>query len=205
VVEVIGRMMLALGVVLAIMWLLAKWARKPLTGKSDKAMTVLARQQLGRGASVAVIRIADRALVLGVTEQNVQLLTEADLAAVETALTVVESTSPRRLPQSLRGRSQKPALQYESVADELDLEFEAEFGPIEPNLAGQSAEIEVVTAQQYVAARTSHRAAKAKPRSSAVETKPGRPSKTSALDGSILSPTVWKSLVQGARDLTVRR
>jgi flagellar protein FliO/FliZ len=93
-VAIIGRMLLALIVVLAIMWALAKWARKPLgVGKSDKVMTVLARQQLSRTSSVAVLKLLDRALVLGVTEQGVQLLAETDLEAVESAITVEE---PRR-------------------------------------------------------------------------------------------------------------
>ena len=43
-VAVIGRMLLALVFVLGVMWLLARWARKPLGGKADRVMAVLARQ-----------------------------------------------------------------------------------------------------------------------------------------------------------------
>jgi flagellar protein FliO/FliZ len=96
-IAIIGRMLVALVVVLAVMWALAKWARKPLgAGKSDKVMTVLARQQLSRTSSVAVLKVMDRALVLGVTEQGVQLLTETELAPLEDALTIEAPARHRR-------------------------------------------------------------------------------------------------------------
>jgi flagellar protein FliO/FliZ len=86
-VAVIGRMLLALVFVLGVMWLLARWARKPLGGgKAERVMAVLARQQLSRTSSVTVLRVMDRALVLGVTEQGVQLITETELSAIEDAL-----------------------------------------------------------------------------------------------------------------------
>lgn len=92
-VAVIGRMLLALVFVLGVMWLLARWARKPMgVGKSERVMAVLARQQLSRTSSVTVLRVMDRALVLGVTEQGVQLITETELSAVEEALTVEAAT-----------------------------------------------------------------------------------------------------------------
>ncbi len=93
-VAVIGRMLLALVFVLGVMWLLARWARKPLGGKADRVMAVLARQQLSRTSSVTVVRVMDRALVLGVTEQGVQLITETELSAVEDAL-ATEATPSR--------------------------------------------------------------------------------------------------------------
>jgi flagellar protein FliO/FliZ len=95
-VELIGRMLLALGIVLGLMWLLARYARRPLTGKADRVFTVLARQQITRNASVAVLKVADRALVIGVTDQGVQLLSETDLEQIETALTVVKPATGRK-------------------------------------------------------------------------------------------------------------
>lgn len=96
-VAIIGRMLLALVFVLGVMWLLARWARKPMgVGKSERVMAVLARQQLSRTSSVTVLRVMDRALVLGVTEQGVQLITETELSAVEEALTVESSTGRGR-------------------------------------------------------------------------------------------------------------
>jgi flagellar protein FliO/FliZ len=42
-------------------------------------LAVLSRQQLTRGGTVALVRVADRGLVLGVTEQGINLLTETQL------------------------------------------------------------------------------------------------------------------------------
>jgi len=99
-IAIIGRMLLALVLVLGVMWALARWARKPMgVGKGERVMTVLARQQLSRSSSVAVLKLMDRALVLGVTEQGVQLLTETELAPIEQALTV---------PAAARRRSAEP-------------------------------------------------------------------------------------------------
>src|SRR4051812_48496004 len=66
------------------MWGLARLARRPLGGgKGSGALAVLNRQQLSRGSSVTVIRVADRALVLGVTDQQVSVLGETDLETFE--------------------------------------------------------------------------------------------------------------------------
>jgi flagellar protein FliO/FliZ len=77
------RVALALLIVLLLMWLLAKAVRRPYLMRRTGPLTVLERQQLGRGSSVAVVRVADRALVLGVTDQQVNLLGEADIEAFE--------------------------------------------------------------------------------------------------------------------------
>lgn len=110
-VAVIGRMLLALVFVLGVMWLLARWARKPLGGKADRVMAVLARQQLSRTSSVTVVRVMDRALVLGVTEQGVQLITETELSAVEDAL------ATEAAPSRIRSRAHT----VERSADSDDL------------------------------------------------------------------------------------
>jgi flagellar protein FliO/FliZ len=100
-------MLLALVLVLGVMWALARWARKPMgIGKGERVMTVLARQQLSRSSSVTVLKLMDRALVLGVTEQGVQLLTETELAPIEQALTL--PASPRPGPMPLRRRPAEP-------------------------------------------------------------------------------------------------
>nr|WP_269204801.1 flagellar biosynthetic protein FliO [Motilibacter deserti] len=79
------RLFLSLGVVIALMWLAAKVLRGSMGGKNTGALEILARQQLSRGASVSVVRVADRALVVGVTENTVTLLTETDLELIQAA------------------------------------------------------------------------------------------------------------------------
>jgi flagellar protein FliO/FliZ len=78
--ELVLRVLCSLTVVFAILWALMRLARRPLGGRSGGAVTVVARQQLSRGSSVAVVKVADRALVLGVSDAGVSLLADADAA-----------------------------------------------------------------------------------------------------------------------------
>lgn len=173
-IAIVGRMLLALVLVLGVMWALARWARKPMgVGKGERVMTVLARQQLSRSSSVAVLKLMDRALVLGVTEQGVQLLTETELAPIEQALTV---PAPGRRPLVAPGRHPLVASSGRPVANPKSLESSS-LDPGEPD-AGQL-----------------------EPPESAMPALAGK----SKLDGSVLSPAMWKQLLGAARELTVRR
>jgi flagellar protein FliO/FliZ len=82
--ELVLRIGFSLLVVLGLMWLLARVVRRPLGGRAHGALAVLNRQQLTRGAAVTVVRVADRAIILGVTDQQVSLLGETDLEVFET-------------------------------------------------------------------------------------------------------------------------
>jgi flagellar protein FliO/FliZ len=78
--ELVLRIGFSLLVVFGLMWGLAKVARRPLSGnRGSGTLSVLNRQQLARGAAVTVVQVADRALILGVTDQQVSLLGETDL------------------------------------------------------------------------------------------------------------------------------
>jgi flagellar protein FliO/FliZ len=102
------RVALALLVVLLLMWLLARAVRRPYLMRRTGPLTVLDRQQLGRGSSVAVVRVADRALVLGVTDQQVSLLGEAEPEEHRDHLEVepdgLHAKLPGRHPAFLGGR-----------------------------------------------------------------------------------------------------
>ncbi len=82
------RVGLSLACVLGLIWLISKGlvpggaARR--RGRTVSGVSVLARQSLSRTGSIAIVQVGDRALVVGVTEQNVTLLTEADLSALVT-------------------------------------------------------------------------------------------------------------------------
>jgi flagellar protein FliO/FliZ len=83
-IELVLRIGFSLLIVFGLMWGLAKVARRPLRGRHGTgALSVLNRQQLSRGSSVAVVQVADRALVLGVTDQQISLLGETTLEAFE--------------------------------------------------------------------------------------------------------------------------
>jgi flagellar biogenesis protein FliO len=89
-VALLVRVVVSLGVVLAVMAGAAAVLRRSgvagsaVSGRRGLRRTppvqVIARHGLSRGASVTVVRLGGRALVLGVTEHRVSLLTEIDPA-----------------------------------------------------------------------------------------------------------------------------
>jgi len=79
-IELLLRIGFSLAVVLGLMWLLARMIRHPLgSGRRSGTLALLDRQQLTRGAAVTVLRVADRAMILGVTDQHVSLLGESHI------------------------------------------------------------------------------------------------------------------------------
>ena len=80
--ELVLRIGFSLLVVFGLMWGLARVARRGGVGRRGSGnLSVLNRQSLSRGSSVAVVQVADRALILGVTDTQVSLLGETDLHA----------------------------------------------------------------------------------------------------------------------------
>ena len=77
------RLVFSLGLVLALMALAGRALRNRQMGigpgprrSAAAKIEVLGRQTLGRNVGVAVVRVADRAMLIGVTEGSVQLLTD---------------------------------------------------------------------------------------------------------------------------------
>ena len=83
--ELALRIGFSLLVIFGLMWGLARLVRRPMgSGRHHgPLLSVLNRQPLSRGAAVTVVRVADRALILGVTDQQVTLLGDADLEDFE--------------------------------------------------------------------------------------------------------------------------
>ena len=88
------RVVVSLGVVLAVMAAAAAVLRRSgVVGTAPAGrrgmrrrslpLEVIARHGLSRGSSLAVVRLGERALVLGVTEHQVTLLTEVDPAELD--------------------------------------------------------------------------------------------------------------------------
>jgi flagellar protein FliO/FliZ len=119
-IELVLRIGFTLAVIMGLLWGLARVVRRPLGGhRGSGPLAVLDRHQLSRGAAVTVVRVADRAVILGVTDQQVSFLGEADLEAfahhaperrdhIEVGTDVVADDSvpllPPAHPTTLRGR-----------------------------------------------------------------------------------------------------
>ncbi|SEN47925.1 flagellar biosynthetic protein FliO [Cryobacterium sp. TMT1-3] len=82
---VAARVVLSLGVVLALLWYLQRRLSRGALGKNvANPVTVVGRQPIGQKASVVVIEVEGTRLVLGVTEQAVTVLHEKSPATTST-------------------------------------------------------------------------------------------------------------------------
>lgn len=90
VLSLLGRLIFSLAFVLILMAVAARILRNrtmPGVGRPGSrrdVLRILARQPLSRSASVAIVQAGDRALVVGVTDQRIELLTELDPSSLET-------------------------------------------------------------------------------------------------------------------------
>ncbi len=75
--ELVLRLAVSLGVVLGLFWLVARTGARKLGGTRG-LVRVHGRQSLSRTASLAVVEVGGRVLVVGVSEGGVRLLTELD-------------------------------------------------------------------------------------------------------------------------------
>lgn len=108
----IGRLLVSLAAVLGVMWVIGRRMKKGRGPKSSQLIDVLGRQQLSRNASVAVVRVGEQALVIGVTDAQVSVLGETDLGAAQamvTAATDTRRTAPRRATAPASHRVAVPA------------------------------------------------------------------------------------------------
>jgi flagellar protein FliO/FliZ len=80
------RLVLALVFVGGVLWFAARLAKARGLGSSGGLVEVVAHQRMGRASTVNVLRVGDRVLVVGATEQQVTLLAELDGEAVEATL-----------------------------------------------------------------------------------------------------------------------
>ena len=85
----------SLVVVLALIFAASRLLGRASSRVGNAALDVLARQALGRTASVAVVRVADRAYVLGVTDTHITLLDEADLAEMTEVIAAANPAAGR--------------------------------------------------------------------------------------------------------------
>lgn len=92
-VVLVGRLLVSLAVVLGVLWLVTRRMNRRGGRRRQSPIEILGRQQLGRHSAVAVVRVAEQTLVLGVTETAVSLLTTADFEDVDAVPAAAERPS----------------------------------------------------------------------------------------------------------------
>lgn len=83
--ELAVRMVVSLAVVVGLLLLIARFSQKRFKGRSGSPLQVLHRQSLSRSSGVALVSVGGRMLLLGTTDQQVQMLTEIDPVDVDEA------------------------------------------------------------------------------------------------------------------------
>jgi len=218
-VEMIGRLLVSLAAVLGVMWLIAKRVKRGAAPKNTRLIDVLGRQQLSRNASVAVIRVLDQAVIVGVTDGQVNVLGEADLAAAEALAQAADAAKAGRKKRSLGGvaalaaRAAQPAAAQRAAAQRAAAAYPAagyvdDVAPQQPRATRQAPAASRTTAAQARAAQ----ALAAQALAAAQAARAGEPAarfatrerSTSPLAGSALSPQTWRQTVESLRDLTSR-
>ena len=105
--ELTLRLVFSLAAVVGLMLVLARVASRRFQGQPGAGVRVLHRQSLSRSASVVVVSVGSRLLVLGTTDQQVRVLTELDPDELDTASLdeVVEAADPETVgPRAVVGR-----------------------------------------------------------------------------------------------------
>ena len=106
-VALVGRLLISLAVVLCLMWLIARRMKRSVGhGKNGKLIELLSRQQLTRSSSVAVVRVLDQGLILGVTDGQVAVLGEIELDAIQDLIAANEATKAPRTARPVRAPRQ---------------------------------------------------------------------------------------------------
>ena len=77
------RVAVSLALVLGLLWFLSRRLGGAGSAPRRLPITVLGRQSLGRRSGVAVVDVAGRTLVLGISDASVRLLTELDIDLFE--------------------------------------------------------------------------------------------------------------------------
>jgi len=200
------RVVLSLGVVLALLYVLQKRIVKGgRAGRQAAQVTVVARQGIGAKASVVVVDVEGERLVLGVTDASITVLAAADRPVEPVALELVPA--PAAVAAAAPARAATPA---QAPAPSFAAVLSAHRGDASGVVPAPEAPRRVTSIAPAAAASASgepmlrprgaeRRAAAVRERAprDLAERRAGRAAK--ALDGSILAPDTWRQAASALR------
>ena len=197
------RVVLSLGVVLALLWVLQKRLVKGGRAgtRATSQVSVVARQGVGAKASVVVVDVEGERLVLGVTESSVTVLAAADRPVDAGALTLVpEPRADEVAPEAQEARVTPIApVAFASV---LSAEGAAARDELPARRVDStrldSAPVDTVPAELLRPRGAARRAAASRPRDLA-ERRSGRGRAAKSIEGSILAPDTWRQAAAALR------
>jgi flagellar protein FliO/FliZ len=170
------RVIVSLAVVIGLMWAISRLTRGRTTTKGVP-LEIVSRAAVGKKASVVVVRIGERGLVVGVTEHSMALLAEIE---IENEPVTAEQRTPLDLSTALlveeAGYGSADLVDQVARLDQPD---------------GSVVALPVALPVGVEAPRhgTGRRAA---------------PETSTPLTGSVLSPQTWRDMAQVLREKSVR-
>ncbi|MEZ0166037.1 FliO/MopB family protein [Kineococcus sp. LSe6-4] len=189
-VAAIARTSFSLVAVLGLLYLISRWLRRRQGGVAAGAdFTVLAKQSLGAKAAVALVKVGDKALVVGISDGGVNLLGETDVAAV------LPVTDGEHLP--VQGGLKDSAGRVEEVdvtTSTLRSATDPADAPPGTDAVAALPRTEPVSGERYLRKAGETIAVKAPARHTAT-----------GVQGSALSPATWSKAVDVLRERTTRR
>lgn len=197
------RVVLSLGVVLALLWVLQKRLVKGGRAgtRATSQVSVVARQGVGAKASVVVVDVEGERLVLGVTESSVTVLAAADRPVDAGALTLVpEPGADDVAPEAREARVTPIApVAFASV-------LSAESAAVRDELPARHVDatrldatpLDSTPAELLRPRGAARRAAASRPRDLA-ERRSGRGRAAKSIEGSILAPDTWRQAAAALR------
>lgn len=72
------RLLVSLGLVIGLLLMLTRWTNRRVGGGTQDLVRVLGRRSLSRNAGVSVVMVGSRIMVLGTSDQRVDMLLEID-------------------------------------------------------------------------------------------------------------------------------
>ncbi|OII23659.1 flagellar biosynthetic protein FliO [Frigoribacterium sp. MCBA15_019] len=193
------RVVLSLGVVLALLWVLQKRLVKGGRAgtRATSQVSVVARQGVGAKASVVVVDVEGERLVLGVTESSVTVLAAADRPVEAVPLTLVPSGAPDDEPTPVQEARVTPiapvAIPAPSASFAAVLSAETSAAPAlatTPSLASASATPAELLRPRGAARRAATAGLRGRAPRDPAARRTGRAAKS--LEGSILAPDTWR-------------
>lgn len=199
------RVALSLAVVLAVLWFIARQLNGKGAATRRVPITVLGRQNLNRRASMTVVEVGGRTLVLGVTEAGVRLLTELDDADLISALPDAEdddeSRPARTVAQAVAGAAltgTTPTLTSARTGASSSAGTRASAAaPVHSGTPHAFSDLLAAEATGRLAAVPSRRTVRAQSRSQAADMHPV--GSTGPLAGSILDKGTWQTALATIR------
>ncbi|MBO1751273.1 flagellar biosynthetic protein FliO [Actinotalea sp. BY-33] len=178
------RVLLSLAVVLGLLWFLARrLSGTKAVRRRATDLAVIGKQSLGGKTGLALVEVGGRRLLLGVSEQGVNLLTEVDMPVeppAPVALVLSEDDEPAEAGTGL-GHERTPL--DPAAIERLVAEVPSDVSSLTPH-ATDGVELSPSTP----AARM-----------------PAVPKQRSPLEGSILDATLWRRAMVAVQERTIRR